>query len=396
MRVWEFEDKKEMPSDLVREQDFILRVRRMQRSGLPCLAVNFILTAIDALAKDSKLLEETQKKLRSFASSSNGAYYEMSNGDVFLVWENPGEAKLITNRAIDAAMPEYRANTNVFYLIYRMPESYALLRERTNSYVEEVRSRVQSSLGPEKVDESSGRLTAKNVDQIERLLVEADIRRYGRSQPIYRDSKGVWTAQAEEYFVSFEELRRENFPKLSVMQTEPLFLAICALLDQKLLGALTASYATIAGKVLNLNLSIASIMGSLFAQFVRCVPRDQRRLIGFELNCVDLLQDIAVTLGAVDVLRSEGFRIFIDGVSPNIVPFVNLERFQVDAIKINVSKDLFPQFIDPAVRKGLERLTPNKIVFYRCDTENALALGREMGVSLFQGWFIDDLSSKKK
>lgn len=398
MRVWEFEDKKETPSNLVREQDFILRVRRMQRTGQPCLALNFILTAIEALAADAEAMEAVQKKLQAFASSTSGAYYEMSNGDVFLVWENPGEARLMANRATDAALEEHKNNTNVFLLIYRIPEAYGLLRERANVYVEEVRKR-QAALASSAISgaplESSSRLTARNVDQIEHLLADADVRRYGRSQTIRRDDKGAWTPVAEEYFISFEELRREHFPKLDMGGAEHFFQAICALLDKKLLGALTSGYQTIAGRTINLNLSIASIMDVPFAQFVRGVPRDQRRNIGFELHCADLFQDFSLTLGAIEALRSEGFRVIIDGVAPNMVSYTRFDKFSVDQIKINASKERMPQFHDPLIRKAIEGLPPEKVIFFRCDTEQALAVGREMGISVFQGWLIDDLASGK-
>ncbi len=395
MRVWEFEDKNAMPSDLVREQDFILRVRRMQRLGMPCLVLNFTLDAIPTLTKDHAALEEAQKKLQSFAASTSGAYFEMSNGDAFLVWEHPGEARIISDRAIDAALAPYKNNTNLFLLTYRMPENYALLRERANYYVEAVRARTTMGGTPDKVDESSGHLTAKNVDQIEHLLGEVDVRRYGRTQSIYRNTAGVWTTVAEEYFISFEDLRRERFPKLEVVRSEHFFFAICTLLDQKLLSALTNSYELIAGRMINLNLSIPSIMGSVFAQFVRRVPHDQRHLIGFELHRGDLLQDLSLTLSAIDILKHEGFRVALDSITPNMVEYINLDKFAVDRIKINASKDRVAQLADPAIRKGIERLPSEKLIFFRCDNDRAFSIGRELGVSLFQGWLIDDLTSKK-
>jgi hypothetical protein len=395
MRIWEFEDKKETPSDLVREQDFILRVRRMQRTGLPYLILNFMLVAIEPLVKNAHALEEAQKKLRTFASLTGGLSYEMSNGDVFLVWENPGETRNFANQAIDAALAEYKANTNLFLLTYKMPENYTLLRERTNDYVEEARARATMGGSKGRVDESSGHLTAKNVDQIEHLLNEIDIRNYGRTQNIFRDSKGAWTAMAEEYFISFEELRREHFPKLEIARSEHFFFAICSLLDQKLLGAMTVSIKAIVGRSVNLNLSTASIMGSVFAQFVRSIPRDQHSLIGFELNCGDILQDFSLTLGAIEVLKRENFRVAIDGITPDMAPYFDLGKFDVDHIKINVAKDNVSQLANPAVRKGVERTPKEKLIFFHCDNERALTVGREMGVSLFQGWLIDDLATKK-
>ncbi len=397
MRIWEFEDKKETPSDLVREQDFIMRVRRMQRSGSPFLVLNFILNAIEPLAKNQDALAAAQAKLRAFATSTNGFYFEMSNGDAFLVWENPGEARLIASRATDAALADYKANTNIFLLTYRMPENYALLRERTNAYVEDIRAKTPPQTAPDKIDDRGGRLTAKNVVQIEGLIAEMDIRRYGRTQSMYRcDDKGTFTPLAEEYFISFDELRRERFPKLEVAYTDHLFFAICALMDQKLLGAISSSFATIAGRNIRFNLSIASIMGAVFAQFVRAVPKDQRHLIGFELHSGDILQDFPLTLGAIEVLRKESFNIYFDNVIPSMTPYIDFGRFDVSAVKISVSKDIVSQLSVPSIRKGLERLPKDKIIFNHCDNERALNVGRELGVSVFQGWLIDDLAAQKK
>ncbi|MFA5041786.1 MAG: hypothetical protein WC464_09170 [Bdellovibrionales bacterium] len=395
MRIWEFEDKKETPSDLVREQDFIMRVRRMQRAGSPFLILNFILTAIEPLAKSQAALEAVQNKLKAFSTSANGFYFEMSNGDVFLVWENPGEARLMGRRAIDAALNEYKANTNIFLLTYRLPENYALLRERLNSYVEDVRTNTPPAKIPDKIEDKAGRLTAKTVLQIEGILADIDLRRYGRTQSIYSDNNGELKPIAEEYFISFEDLRREHFPKIEIVQADHYFFAICALLDQKLLGAMTAAYSSIAGRAIRLNLSIASIMGSFFAQFVRAVPKDQRYLLGFELHSGDILQDFPLTLGAIEVLRKENFNIAFDSVTPNMTPYIDFGKFDVSAIKIKVSKDHIPQLFNSTIRKAVERLPIEKIIFTHCDNERALALGREMGVTTYQGWLIDDLAQKQ-
>lgn len=395
MRVWELADNKVLPSDLVREQDFIMRVRRMQRQSVPCLVLNFILNAIEPLAKSQAAMEEVQKKLQEVARGTKGAYYEMSNGDVFIAWEQPDNSTLTVIRAIETMLTEYGADTRQSLASYRMPENYSTLRERTNYYVEIVRA--STIVGDEtKVEDAQGRLTAKNVDQIEHLLGEIDLRRYGRTQNFYHYVSGTWKAAGEEYFVSFEDLRRERFPKLEIMAPEHFFLALCSVIDQRLLAMLTSSYEIIGGRMINLNVSVVTITGSVFAQFVHRVPRDQRALIGFELHCGDLFQDFSLALSAIDILKREGFRVILDSVTPDMVHYLNLGAFAIDAIKINVSKDRALQLDNPATRLGLERLPAQKLTFYRCDNQRALAIGQELGVSVFQGWLIDDLAGKKK
>lgn len=48
MRIWEIEDNKAIPSDLVREQDFVMRVRRLNRLVTPALVINLVISAFDA------------------------------------------------------------------------------------------------------------------------------------------------------------------------------------------------------------------------------------------------------------------------------------------------------------------------------------------------------------
>ena len=396
MRIWEIEDNKVIPSDLVREQDFILRVRRMQRHGTPCLVANFILNAVEPLAKNHNALEEVQKKLQEVARASRGAYYEMSNGDGFIVWEQPDNSSLAVINALEKMLVEYGADAKQVLVSYRMPENYAVLRERTNYYVEVVRAASLVGGDADRVEDAQGHLTAKNVDQIEQLIGGIDLRRYGRTQSLYRHVAGVWQAVGEEYFISFGDLRRERFPKLEVLAPEHFFLALCGVLDQRLLKMLTSSYEIIGGRTINLNVSVVSITGAVFAQFVHRVPREHRPSIGFELHCGDLFQDFSLTLSAIETLKREGFRVLIDSVTPEMVNYLDLMAFAVNTIKINVSKDRALQLEDPAIRLGLEHLPSDKLIFFRCDNQRALSIGQELGIQTFQGWLIDDLASKKK
>ncbi len=397
MRVWEFEDNKAIPSDLVLEQDFIMRVRRLNRLGTPHLIVNLVLTAIDHLGRNRSSLESAQQRLQEFCKVTAGLYAEMSNGDVFISWEEKKDTNALPSRLISALLPEDMQNsdTSKFLLTFHMPTDYTLLRERINHYVDI--SRTAATIGggePAQAlqsEEARGPLTAWSVDQIEKLLAELDLRRYVRTQAIYEhQAGGKWQAVSEEYFVSLEDLKRERFPKLEIVAPEHLFLELCHALDQRLLSELTAHYDSIAGHALNFNVTVNSVTGSVFAQFCRTVPAAQHGQITFELHRGDLLQDFSLTLNSMMVMHREGFKVAIDGVTPDLVNFLNLAAFEADFVKINVSRDRAAQLKDPAIRQGLSRIPKEKLLFYRCDNEEALAIGLEMGVSRFQGWLIDD------
>jgi EAL domain-containing protein (putative c-di-GMP-specific phosphodiesterase class I) len=280
---------------------------------------------------------------------------------------------------------------------YHMPKDYTALRERTNHYLENARA--ASTLGrhdtPERAlaqPEVAGPLSAWSLAQVEKVLPEYDVRRYVRTQPLYkRFPDGQWQSQAEEYFVSIEELQRERFPKLEITTPERLFLELCRSLDRRLLEELTARPESWLGKKIHINLAVETVLSSLFVQFCHVVPAGQRGNICFELHRGDLFLDFTQTQNAFETLRHEGFRIAIDAITPNMLPFVQTHLMHVDLIKLNVAKERYVDLRHGDVIRALTLIPREKIIFFRCDNESALAAGIELGVRQFQGWLIDDV-----
>ena len=397
-RVWETKDDKVVPSDLVREQDFIMRVRRLTRLGVPHLVVNIVL---NAFAKGQGAMKAAQDRLQNLTKTSRGAYAEMSNGDVFLLWpeaEAPVNAADIT---LQAAAPDTPPEANAQQrFVYRLPTDYTALRERANAYIEISRAAaiVNDESSPSQLLQSEaarGPLTAWSADQIGRLLKDIDLHRHVCLQSVFeRQQDASWRPVFAECFIGFDELRRAHFPKMEIGPPEHLFLALCQSLDRCLLEDLT-EHNSFEGQRLNLNLSVTSVLGTTFAQFTRRVPHHAHDLIGFELQPGDLLQNFALTLSAMNLLRREGFKVVIDGVTPDMLGYINLALFEADFIKINVSRDYAAQLDEATVRRHLTAFPPEKLVFYRCDSPRALAAGVDLGVTLFQGWLLDDLMGKK-
>jgi len=397
-RTWEIGDNAAMPTDLVREQDFILRVRRMQRLSTPHLVVNLALSAIAALRKSQQALENVEAKLKEFAKVTNGTYADMSNGDVFIIWEETSDAKLLAERLVGVLPiePHESKHTDHILLTYHIPRDYTALRTRANHYVELVRTAQTMPSDPNAAllhgEAAHGTLTAKSVDQIGKVLGDIDVRAYGRTQPIYRANEdGTLQPVSEEYFISFDDLRRERFPKLDLVTPEHLFFALCEMVDERLLAMFAEAPAAVIGRSLHLNLSVGTVIGNIFARFAHSVPRDKRNLMTFEFHRGDLFQDFARTLNAIELLHKEGFKIAIDSVTPDMLPYLNLDAFGADYIKINVSGDRIALLGEASVRNALMRLPADRLIFFRCDSNKALMAGRELGIKLFQGWHIDDL-----
>lgn len=413
MRIWEVEDNKVVPSDLVREQDFILNIRRLHRLGTPTLVINIPLTAIEPGHGNRGPLEEAQERLQAFAKKSNGTYAEMSNGDVFLAWQENEATHVLPDWIMSVVLPGGVTPDDVekFRLVYHLPGGYAELRGRANHYIDlsrEASASAETSDGSAsqllQTESARGPLTAWGADQIEKLLKDIDLHRYLRTQAVCEYcggsspealAKGEWNLAFMEIFMGINDLRQAHFPKMDIVPSEHLFLELCQTIDQRLLVELAERPDIITGHVISLNLSVTSISGAAFARFAHAVPRERHGAVLCELNCADLWQDFTMTLGVMESLRHEGFRVVIDGVTPEMLNYVNLTLFDADFIKINVSKDRVPALQSARARSALAVMPREKLIFYRCDSEQAFSAGLELGVTRFQGWLIDDLVKKR-
>ena len=270
------------------------------------------------------------------------------------------------------------------------------MRERLNAYIEIARRVVEHAEEATasqllQTEAARGPLTVWSTGQIEKLLEEIDVYRYMRYQPICeRLPDGGWKRLYEECYIGFEALRLERFPKLDPDPSSHLFLALCEALDHSLLRQLTDHPVQIEGKQIFLNVSVGTILGGGFAAFTRNIPRARRGDIGFELHRGDIFQDFDMTLSAIAILRQEGYKISLDSVSPNLLPYLNLPKLDIDYIKLNVAKDRAAQLHEPAVQAALAEMPKDKIIFFRCDSESALMAGLALGIKRFQGWLIDD------
>ncbi len=404
MRIIESDDRSLLPTDLVREQDFIMKLRQMQRNNTPYSLLLFAFSEVEGLTVGKGAMERIHEHLNEFAKRTKGGIADMSNGDIFLFWGGNPDIGMLTAQAENMILSDVPFGTPLHENIasFAMPQDYTTLRQRMDNYIEEIRAQTVSrpSASPTAAEAlrssaARGPLTAWSVDQIGRLLGDLDLALYTRMQPIYRFTEhSLWTPFTTEYFVSFDALKKDCFPNLELITPEHLFLALCEMLDQKLLAIMTADYDLIAEKSVHLNLSVATIMSSVFAQFVHRVPRAARMMIGFELHRGDLFQDLSQTLGAIEILKREGFRVILDGIMPAMTTYVNFASFDFDFIKINISKERAHQLLDPNIRHAIAQMKNDKIIFYRCDSEQALKTGQSMGVTRFQGWLMDKLNQK--
>jgi hypothetical protein len=386
---------------MIAEQDFILHIRRMHRLNIPGTVINLVRNLPDYV-RIAEGDDNLTTKLKALSGNIPGDMHVMSNGDAFLVLPAlaPAEAEKLKSFLADiiapSGSPEERAKTTVSYTL---PGEYPALREQANTYVELARS--VEVMGPVRQAEEAlnaedvrGPLTAWSLSQVEQLLGVIDIKRYVHTQPGYRQkAQGVWERRYIDFYVSISDLQRERFPRLVLNTPARLFLELCCTLDRKLFQELSYQADNWKDKNISVNMAAETVLSSVFAQFCHVLPKDRRPNVSFDIHRSDLFLNFSTTLNAMSVLKEEGFRVGIDGVTPSSLPYIHFERFEVDYYKVNIGHDRLEEYKKKPVLQALEALDRDKIIFNHCDSEEALRLGQSLGVSTYQGWLIDDVAN---
>jgi len=401
MRVWEVDDVKALPGDIVREQDFIMRLRSLQRQGTVCAVINLVFGAMPALQADTEKREAILRELAPVITAQQGQLHIMAQGDAFIIAPDAATAETAIIKIFAQHAIHDTAEITKLQQLYLLPQDYAAARERSNHYIEAAHAAAQigaANSAPEMAlqgEQVRGPLTPWALDQIVKLFATIDIRRYVRSQNIYRATATGWEIASAEYFVSVEEMRRERFPRLEIRTPERLFMELCSELDYRLLNQFAEQPASLASGTINLNIAIESVLGSSFSKFVHTLTPEHRRQMTFEINRGDMLLNFEATLSAISLLKQEGFKVALDALHPGMLPYLNCALFEADFLKIRLGKDMLQQIDSVVVMQALEKLPKERIIFYRCDHEAALAIGKKLGISLFQGWYIDDVVSSQ-
>ena len=115
-----------------------------------------------------------------------------------------------------------------------------------------------------------------------------------------------------------------------------------------------------------------------------------RATFAFEFQFIDVFSDIGVYLYVREHLRERGYRVYLDGVTDVNLPFVDPGALDVDGFKIRWSESI-AEARGGSFARLLERFDPARIMFCRCDSQRAMALGQSLGVRLYQGRYITEM-----
>lgn len=193
----------------------------------------------------------------------------------------------------------------------------------------------------------------------------------------------------QEYFVAMDALKTHVFTDVELRGSGNLFNQLTITLDRLLLGSYQDANPN--NEQCSVNLNVESVFTRTFEQFLSNIGEGEFKNIVFEFRQANVLQQFDEYDVAVNLIKSKGGTVAIDAVFPETVGIVNMQRLRADFAKIfwrQGAEQMLPTF-EKDLAEMQERGT--QIIFARVDDEQGVDIGHDLGVHMFQGFYIDDL-----
>ncbi len=247
---------------------------------------------------------------------------------------------------------------------------------------------------------SSTLKTGFNVLQladVESDLDKADIQSVLRRQPICVVSPAMSVRKVfDEMYINIAHLRQLLKIGSDFISNRWLFKYLTQLLDVQMLDFIGHNINRYMESPVSLNLNVETLISGRFAEFDAVLKPSAKVSIVIEIPVMDVFADIhAFHLARKEVQRL-GYRVCLDGISVESFLMIDRERMGVDLVKIQWNADIEEDLTsreNKDVIKAVSSFGSNRVILCRCDNKEAVQYGQALGISLFQGRYIDSLIS---
>ena len=194
---------------------------------------------------------------------------------------------------------------------------------------------------------------------------------------------------AREFYVRMDLLCQDALKDVALREADPLFPQLAVTLDSLVLG-LYRLFNPQGGKC-SLNLSMESVGNNAFQKFLAGNGAAKLSNAIIEFKMADVMRDLQKFHAVQETVRGLGGNIAVDVIDPSALEVLNLTGF-----KANIAKILWRA-------TGAELLARHRqviraaqdagciVVLCRVDSELGIRVGREVGITAFQGFHIDEM-----
>lgn len=346
--------------------------------------------------------ETFETQVKSYA----GHIFTLTNGDLFFLGKDVRQSTLM--EAVDRLRLLFAEDPIAQYAndddergglatYYDFVENYDLLHQDAliiYKSAERIRRTREQENNKGKSQARGRPFQPSDLSKLISILERADLSSVIRKQmACAMPDNGLPSPVFEEIYVSIDDLQKVCTPDIDLLSDRWMFHYLTRTLDKRVLSMLLSG--GIKGDTpFSLNMNVDTLISPEFRRFDELVPLAMRGRMVIELHKNDVFSDMGAYMFARDFLHDRGYRLCLDGLTHHTLPFFDRNKLGIDLFKIYWApeglKNLPPTGY-AAVTKLIKEYGDSRTVLCRCESEEALRVGRALGISYFQGRYIDRL-----
>lgn len=341
-----------------------------------------------------------------------GQVFILKNADILFVFktEASGQVEQAVDKikflfGDDPLLAEDTTEGKAFQSWYDVGQDYenvvalarSLIQGRTSGG--EAQSVLDGRAALEAKQQEGEKITPRSLDRLIDGLKAADLTNMIRRQYVcsLEGPQLVPQPRFSELFISISDLREALMPEVNMTASPWLFQHLTETLDRRVLSMLSKTEDRDFTGDISINLNVTTLLSPEFLKFDENVIAAMRGNIVLELQHIDIFSDLNAYLFAREFVKDRGYKICIDGVKYQTLPFIDRDRLDADMIKVIWHSDILHggQDVTDMVKRHIMLTGAARVVLSRCDSEEAIDFGRSMGIELFQGRHVEALIAEE-
>jgi len=378
--------------------------------GLSFAAEKYLLDSLNRIAKNpsgyavlfvrvSKLKPKNRhpgflkifaKMFDGLVGATDGLMFILSTGDFAILGKN------ISSETVDLAVQKlqqglsadpvfYAQNREDFAHLYEFPEDFTTFYQ----YIEQI---IEAGEAPLNVLPKKNPITAAEIDEIINYLdTYVDVSEMVKRQSIMRiGGNNDFKVLFQEFFVAVKDLSSRFNRNIDFVANRWLFLYLTQTLDKKTIASFKSADIKNWPEQISLNLNLSSVFSKEFVDFAKNFLAETQKII-VEVQMMDVLNNLSLYFEAKELLNRGGHKLLIDGLSPETLRMLNLNRLEPDYIKIFWNPMMEFDMDNAELKQVFESFGRERIILAKCTDEKAIRWGVKYGLNTFQGPYIDML-----
>ncbi len=238
-------------------------------------------------------------------------------------------------------------------------------------------------------------LNAAGLANMERDLINADLTTVMRRQPVCAAIPDMMVRRVfDELYINITHLRQMMRVDADLLSNRWLFKYLTELLDYRVLHMIQKNPTRYLELPISLNLNVKTLLSDEFLEFDASIKPSVKVSVVVELQISDVFEDMRAFILARNSVQKLGYRVCLDGLTDLSFPLVDREKLGFDLVKLQWNADI-PSDLQTKENKKIADMIkvcgPNRVILNRCDNRKAVDYGQALGISLFQGRYLDKL-----